>query len=185
MFFYRNALLGLLLAAVLAGCASLSPGAVWQVRSFGVEDFLAIEADELAVRVNVSEAYVPDLDSFELALRLSHQEQVWDQRFALRLLEQHPRSVSTGWFSADRKEVAYKLVLADEAVSAFRNQQSVFQDLQPSRAAASVTLRFVEFPQDYEPAVLSIELSLREGNGYFPLIQEATLELDDRSDANR
>ena len=166
----------LFLAAVLIGCSSVPMSTLWQMRGFGPEDFLAINANELAARVSISEAYVPDFESVGLNVRMTEGDQEWDERFELNLVEQYPRTVPGGWFSADREEMVYDLVLAEEAIDAFRRHQDVYRQFEPRQVAASVNMKFSEFPEDRDSAIISIELRLSQNDGYFPLIREAVLE---------
>lgn len=175
---FRQSAVVLFLAAVLIGCSSVPLSTLWQMRGFGPDDFLAINPKELAARVSISEAYVPNFESFGLNVRLTEGDREWDERFELKLVDQYPRTVPGGWFSADREEMVYDLMLAEEAIDAFRRHQDVYRQFEPRQVAASVNMNFSEFPEDRDPAIISIELRLSQNDSYFPLIREAVLEFE-------
>lgn len=167
----------ILIALLLSSCANVPLGTMLEFRSFGKEDFVTIQPQDLRAKIQVDEPVLADIESAELALELTTDKGLREFKFPLLLLREEKIAPEAGFFSKSAGKTEYTLKLSDEAVKNFIATQQIIQDEQSGSLSFSVTTGFEKFPSEITEIVLSVFLKLSEEQGFVTLFDNAKLEI--------
>ena len=167
-----------LLGLALAGCASVPLSTMVRMSTFDPQDFVALDPEVLRVRVTLPRDFALDAGSSWLGVELNSPAGVHSGEFKLAQEASQPSLVSAGLFAGETPATAYTLKLADASRAEFRRLQAFVAQGKPE----DVTIRVVPILSSYPPDVPStrvwIDLRLTQAQGYFTLLDGATLPLD-------
>lgn len=166
---------------LLSSCASLPLGTMLEFRSFGKDDLLKIQPQDLRAKIQVDEPVRADIESAQLTLVLTTEKGSREFKFPLLLLDELKIKPTEGLFSKSAGKTEYTLRLADEAMKNFMTTQQIIRDAQSGRFNFSVTTDFEKFPSEVTEIGLSIFLKLSEEKGFVTLFDNAKLEIKHES----
>ncbi|RUO25552.1 hypothetical protein CWE09_02110 [Aliidiomarina minuta] len=167
----------ILISALLSSCASVPLGTMLEFRSFGKEDFVSIQPQDLRAKIHVDEPVRADVESAELALALTTEKGMREFKFPLLLLSEEKIAPVAGFFSKSAGKTEYTLKLSDEAVKNFIATQQNIQDEKSGKLNFSVKTGFEKFPSEITEIGLSVFLKLSEEKGFVTLFNNAKLEV--------
>ena len=167
----------ILVSVLLGSCASVPLGTMLEFRSFGKDDFITIQPQDLRAKIHVDEPIQADVESAELALELTTEKGMREFKFPLLLLRQEQIAPVEGFFSNSAGKTEYTFKLSDEAVKNFIATQQIIQDEQSGSLNFSVTTGFVTFPSEITEIGLSVFLKLSEEKSFVTLFDDAKLEV--------
>uniref|UniRef100_UPI0040485134 hypothetical protein n=1 Tax=Rheinheimera sp. TaxID=1869214 RepID=UPI0040485134 len=167
----------ILVSVLLSSCASVPLSTMLEFRSFGKEDFITIQPQDLRAKIQVDEPVLADVESAELALELTTERGMREFKFPLLLLSEEKIAPEVGFFSTSAGKTEYTLKLSDEAVKNFIATQKIIQDEQSGSLNFSVTTGFEKFPSEITEIGLSVFLKLSEEKGFVTLFDNAKLEV--------
>ena len=167
----------ILISVLLSSCASIPLGTMLEFRSFGKDDFVNIEPQDLRAKIQVDEPVRADVESAEMALTLTTEKGMREFKFPLLLLREEKIAPVEGFFSNSAAKTEYTLKLSDEAVENFIATQKIIQQEQHGSFNFSVRTGFEQFPSEITETRLSVFLKLSEEKGFVTLFDDAKLEV--------
>lgn len=171
----------IVLAIFLTSCASVPLGTMLEFRSFGKDDFITIQPQDIRAKIRIDEPVRADVQSAELAIELTTEKGMREFKFPLLLLREEKIEPVAGVFSKSAGKTEYSLKLSDEAVENFLLAQQLIQDEQPKSLNFSVKTGFEKFPSEITEVRLSVFLKLAEEKGFVTLFENAKLEIKHES----
>ncbi|WP_233081905.1 hypothetical protein [Rheinheimera soli] len=166
---------------LLSSCASVPLGTMLEFGSFGKDDLLKIQPQDLRAKIQVDEPVRADIESAQLTLVLTTEKGSREFKFPLLLLDELKIKPTEGLFSTSAGKTEYTLRLADEAMKNFMTTQQIIRDAQSGSFNFSVTTDFEKFPSEVTEIGLSIFLKLSEEKGFVTLFDNAKLEIKHES----
>lgn len=167
----------ILISFLLSSCASVPLSTMLEFRSFGKDDFVNINPQDLRAKIQVDEPVLADAESARLALELTTEKGMREFKFPLILLHQEKIAPVAGFFSKSAGKTEYTLKLSDEAVKNFIATQQIIQDEKSGKLNFSVKTGFQKFPSAINEIGLSVFLKLSEEKGFVTLFDNAKLEV--------
>ncbi|HEY9044163.1 MAG TPA: hypothetical protein VIN66_18420 [Rheinheimera sp.] len=167
----------ILISVLLSSCASVPLGTMLEFRSFGKDDFVKIQPQDLRAKIQVDEPVLADVESVELALELATEKGMREFKFPLLLLREEKIAPVRGFFSHSAGKTEYTLKLSDEAVKNFISTQQIIQNEKSGKLNFSVKTGFERFPSEITEIGLSVFLKLSEEKGFVTLFDDAKLEV--------
>lgn len=167
----------ILISVLLSSCASVPLGTMLEFLSFGKDDFVNIEPQDLRAKIQVDEPVLADVESAELALELTTEKGMREFTFPLLLLREEKIAPVEGFFSNSAGKTEYTLKLSDEAVKNFIATQQIIQDEKSGKLNFSVRTSFEKFPSEITEIGLSVFLKLSEEKGFVTLFDNAKVEI--------
>lgn len=167
----------ILISALLSSCASVPLGTMLEFRSFGKEDFIKIQPQDLRAKIQVDEPVLADVESAELALELTTEKGMREFKFPLLLLSEEKVAPVKGFFSNSAGKTEYSLKLSDEAVKNFIATQQIIQNEKSGKLSFSVKTGFQELPSEITEIGLSVFLKLSEDKGFVTLFDNAKMKI--------
>jgi hypothetical protein len=167
----------ILISVLLSSCASVPLGTMLEFRSFGKDDFITIQPQDLRAKIHVDEPVRADVESAELALELTTEKGMREYKFPLLLLREEKIAPVAGFFSKSVGKTEYTLKLSDEAIKNFTATQQIIRDEKSGSLNFSVTTSFEKFPSEITEIGLSVFLKLSEEKGFVTLFDNAKLEV--------
>ena len=167
----------ILISALLSSCASVPLGTMFEFRSFGKDDFITIQPQDLRAKIHVDEPVLADVESVELALELTTEKGMREFKFPLLLLREEKIAPVAGFFSKSAGKTEYTLKLSDEAIQGFMATQQIIRDEQSGSLNFSVKTGFETLPSEITEIRLSVFLKLSEEKGFVTLFDDAKLEI--------
>ena len=167
----------ILVSVLLSSCASVPLGTMLVFRSFGKDDFVNIQPQDLRAKIQVEEPVLADLGNAELALELTTEKGMREFKFPLVLLREEKIAPVEGFFSNSAGKTEYTLKLSDEAVKNFIETQQIIQGETSGKMSFSVKTGFQKFPSGITEIGLSVFLKLSEEKGFVTLFDNAKVEM--------
>lgn len=167
----------ILISVLLSSCASVPLGTMLEFRSFGKDDFIAIQPKDLRAKIHVDEPVRLDVESAELALELTTEKGMREFKFPLLLLREEKIAPVTGFFLKSAGKTEYTLKLSDEAVKNFIATQQIIQNEKSGKFNFAVTTGFEKLPREITEIGLSVFLKLSEEKRFVALFDDAKLEV--------
>lgn len=175
-----RALAATLACLLLWGCAAVPLSTMVRMSRFDEGDFGKLSADALRVRIRLAEGFGLDATRSWLGVEIASAAGVHDARFELE--DEFVRRVPlpAKLFSEPKQGTEYVLRLAQASRTEFRRLQA-FVSRGP---AQSIDIRVVPklsaAPPDAAAVEVWIDLLLSDAEGYFTLVDGATLSLGKR-----
>ncbi|SNY43172.1 hypothetical protein SAMN06297280_0543 [Arsukibacterium tuosuense] len=167
----------IVIAILLSSCTSVPLGTMLELRSFGKDDFIKIQPQDLRAKIQVDEPVRADIDSAELTLELTTEKGLREFKFPLLLVDELNIEPMTGLFSKSAGKTEYILKLSNEAVKNFIATQQIIRDEQSGRLSFSVATGFEKFPSEITEIGLSVFLKLFEEKDFITLFDNAKVEI--------
>src|SRR5690554_1032085 len=167
----------ILISVLLSSCASVPLGTMLEFRSFGKDDFVNIEPQDLRAKIQVDEPVRADVDSAEMVLTLTTEKGMREFKFPLLLLSEEKIAPVAGFFSKSAGKTEYTLKLSDEAIQGFMATQQIIRDEQSGSFNFSVKTGFETLSSETTEIRLSVFLKLSEEKGFVTLFDDAKLEV--------
>lgn len=171
----------LAVCAWLAGCTSIPVGTMLKMRSFGKEDFAAIEPREILVTILLPDGYELNVDKTRLVAEIEAKEKSFYTGFGLRVQSVRNASIEPGFFgreSVQHKE--YLLHLSEEGAKKFNEARSAALAAPGKKQVRfEVSFSFAQIPENAEFARFTIDLQLSKEEGFFRLVDDAKVRFKD------
>lgn len=171
----------ILVSVLLSSCASVPLGTMLEFRSFGKDDFVKIQPQDLRAKIQIDAPVLADVESTELALELTTDKGMRAFTFSLLLLREEKIAPVAGFFSTSAGKTEYTLKLSDEAIKNFIATQHIIQGEKSGKLNFSVKTGFEELPTDITEIGLSVFLQLSAETGFVTLFDNAKLEVKHES----
>lgn len=165
----------ILIAVLLSSCASVPLGTMLEFSSFGKEDLIEIQPQDLRAKIQVDQPVRADVKSAKLSLELTTEKGTRAFTFPLLLLNELDIKPVEGIFSTSAGKTEYILKLSDEAIKNFVTTQQIIRAEQSGRFNFSVKTGFETLPSEITEIGLSVFLKLSEEKGFVVLFDEAKL----------
>jgi hypothetical protein len=167
----------MLISALLSSCVSVPLATMLEFSSFGKDDFITIQPQDIRVRIQVDEPVLANVESAKLALELTNEKGIREFKFPLLLLREEKIAPVAGFFSTSAGKTEYALKLSDEAIQGFMATQQIIHDEQLSSIYFSVRTSLKPLPIEITEVRISIFLKLSEEKGFVTLFDDAKLEI--------
>lgn len=171
----------ILFTVLVGSCASVPLGTVLEFHSFGKEDFITLQPQDVRAKIHIDEPVRADIERIELALELTTEKGMREFTFPLLLLREEKIAPTAGFFSRSAAKTEYTLKLSDIAVKNFIATQHIIQDQQAGSLNFSVKTGFEPFPSEITEIGLSVFLKLSEEKGFVTLFDNAKIEIKHES----
>lgn len=165
------------LTLFLCSCTSIPLGTMLEFRSFGKNDLIELDPEQIRAKLRVDEPVRMDTDEVKLSLQIETAEGVRLFNFPLTLLNENSIEAEDGWFSSSAAKTEYVLELSDEGVENFKATQMMLSSEESLGFNLQVNGGFEELPEDLEEVVLSIFLKLSDDRDYTTMLKNARLEI--------
>lgn len=160
----------------LTACSHIPLGTMLKFATFDEEDFKAVQAEELRVRIttNIKQAFLEG----ETKLRLEYKGSLGklDEAMVLTQLESNTQTVSH-WFSDDTLEKITLFKLSPDSIEAFKRIQNnpvLFKKNNDGEFIFGVSWKLEEgYPQKH---LLKVELLLEPNDGFMTLIDDFEMD---------
>lgn len=162
---------------LLSSCANIPLGTMLEFRSFGKEDFVNIQPENIQTKIQVDDPVTADIGKFELSLDIQTTKGTRLYQFPLELLNATKLDAVTGFFSSTPAKNEYTLKLSDEAIQNFKEAQQIVQHEQFGGVHFAVSTVFEAVPEELKQIRLSIFLKLSEEKDFVTLLKDAKLEI--------
>lgn len=177
------ALLAAPVLAAVAGCTSIPVSTMWRLRSFGIDELLALDANALRAAVQSDpRARFAQVDIDILARAKSGAE----ERYKIRLDSQQQSDARLERPAADRRWTVFALDSA--GVKAFNDLRQTIARLRGQGGSLSVGVSAEESEVPPELATrlpLRLDLLLDPKDGWFTLFRETTIDTTRAKDRRR
>lgn len=167
----------ILIAALMSSCASIPLTTMLEFSSFGKEDLIGIQPQDLRAKIQVDQPVRADVNSAELSLELTTEKGSRAFEFPLHLLNEIDIEPVKGIFSTTAGKTEYTFKLSDEAIKNFVTTQQIIRDEKSGSFNFSVKTNFEELPSEISEIVLSVFLKLSEEKGFVILFKDAKVEI--------
>lgn len=173
----------ILLILLVSGCASIPISTMLKLSSFDEDSFLLLEGEQVRAQVAVSQPYTINFDKTKLTLDTETDLGTRHFAFPLTLLSETEIPEEIGFFSSRKAQTQYTFKISDEGLTNFTELQRAIEEKQRAQSKAGfsfmVSAGFNEEPLPNEIIVVSINLQLSEEDGYFALIENAEIEVEE------
>ena len=160
-----------------AGCSSIPLSTMWEFRSFGTEEFLSLNPEDIMARVQLDEPTRADIEKTKLSLELSSERGVRSFDFPLVLLKEERLPAESGLFSKTSAKKQYSFQLTEGARKNFRLLQHEMLQHEPIHFHFNVQSSMESLPEDVDEIRLSLFLKLSEETDFIPMLRNAKLKV--------
>lgn len=164
-----------LFAVLLSSCASIPLGTMLDFSTFGKEDVVNIQPQDVRAKIQLDKPAEADIRSVKLAVELSTVKGMKTFSFPLQLLNERSIEPVEGFFSTAPGKTEYCFKLSDDAIANFITAQQILQQEKSEEFKLSVSSDFKTLPPDVTEIGLSIFLQIREEQGFVTLFDNAKL----------
>lgn len=165
------------LTLFLTSCASIPFGTMLEFRDFEKDDFINIQPQELAAKIQIDDPARAKIDTAQLSLDLKTAQGTRSFQFPLILSEEVRIEAVSGFFSSSPAKTEYRLQLSAQAMQNFKTMQQIFLNEQPESFDFAVSTGFEDLPADVKAIHMSIFLKLSQERGFVTLFENAKLEV--------
>lgn len=167
-----------LLPLVLLGCSAIPLSTMLKMSSFDEQNFAELNGKDVRVRVRLPQPARLVVDKTELKTTLETQQ--GSHSAQLTLIAESERTYHEMEGILFPEPVAYSeyvLRLSDDALQQFARLQTLAPARSQERKSSfSFTARFTDLQKDQDTVVFSVDLLLSPQDGYFTLLDNATLK---------
>lgn len=175
------ALASALACLLLWGCAAVPLSTMVRMSRFDEGDFAQLSADALRVRIRLPEGFGLDATRSWLGVEIASAAGVHNARFALEDEAVRRVPLPSQLFSGSKHGTEYVLRLAQPSRTEFRHLQAFVSRGPAENIDIRVVPKLAAAPPDAAAVDVWIDLLLSETEGYFRLVDGATLSLRQRS----
>jgi hypothetical protein len=167
----------LVLFLCLCGCASVPLSTIARMSTFNERDFAALDAEVVRVRVTLPDGFALDVGRSWLGVELTSAAGAHQSTFELDQELVQPAVIPGGIFSSSQRGTVYVLRLSSPSQTRFRELQRFMGKGRADQVSIRVVPRLASFPKDAASAKVWIDLLLSKTQGYFTLVDGATVDL--------
>jgi hypothetical protein len=167
----------LVLSLCLCGCGSVPLSTIARMSTFNERDFAALDADVVRVRITLPEGFALDVGKSTLGIELTSAAGAHQSTFELDQELLQPGVIPGGIFLSSQRGSVYVLRLSAPSQAKFRELQRFMGKGRADQVTIRVVPRLASFPKDVASARVWIDLLLTRTQGYFTLIDGATVDL--------
>ncbi len=146
--------------------------------AFDEQEFARLDAEVVRIKITLPREFELDSEASWLGVEIASSAGSHASRFDLDQERTQATKASPGIFSADIVATEYVLRLRDSSKGSFRELQEFVGKGRAQDVAIRVVPRLARYPDDARSVTVWIELQLSEREGYFTLVDGATLSLD-------
>ena len=165
------------LCLLLWGCVSVPLSTLVRLRAFDERDFSALEADELRVKIQLPEGFGLDAEQSGLGIEIRSAAGVHDATFELDEEIVHGVPLPGSLFSSSGTGTEYVLRLSAPSTGKFRELQAFVTRARTEDINVKVVPKLSSYPEDATSVKVWISLLLSPTQGYFTLVDGATISL--------
>lgn len=177
--FSPSTLLILLFCYLLSGCSSIPLSTLAKFSDFGPDNLIQLHPDEIRVRLQLPRQAELDPTRTELQLFLETAERQYDEKFNVQLISQTLDHKDDGWFRQPVPVQNFVFVLSDSSKQKFRELQQLLKTASsPNQIIFSASCVLTNLSPEYNSVRLWVDLQLSEKDGFSPLIDGATMEMN-------
>ena len=163
---------------LLWGCASVPFSTLVRMSAFDERDFSKLEAEELRVKIRLPEGFELNVEESRLGIEIGSAAGVYDATFGLDEESVHGVPVPGGIFSGLSTGTEYVLRLSAQSAGKFRELQAFVTRARAEDININVVPKLSSYSEDSTSVKVWISLLLSPTQGYFVLVDGATLSLD-------
>lgn len=171
----KTLLLCLLLA--VAGCTSVPLATMAKLSTFDWQDFNALSADEIQVKITVPQGFELNIEHSWLGFELSSQHSEHQGRFNLQQVSTAASTMDKGFFADDQEVSVYTLQLHPDSHGDFSALQGYLGQHRAKNVAIRVVPKLQSFPATKRFVTVWIDVQLSQQDGFFTLVDGAELAL--------
>jgi len=175
---------GLALAVVclsVQACASVPLATMVRMSSFDARDFSGLIAGEVGVRIRIPRGFGLDAANSWLGVEVTSTAGVHNARFQLDQVKLQVAALPGGFFSGPKPGMEYELRLSDSSAGAFRDLQEFVSRGKAEDINIRVVPKLSSSPEGATSVAVWIDLRLSGKEGYFPLVDGASIPLQRRA----
>jgi hypothetical protein len=167
-----------LLCFGLGSCVSVPLSTMVRMSTFDERDFAALDPEVLRVRITLPQGFGLDVKRSWLGVELTSAAGTHQATFELDPERIQTAEIAGGFFADTRSGTAYVLRLSAPSKAKFRDLQSFVAKGRSDQITIRVVPRLSSSPKDADGVTVWIDLRLSQADGYFTLVDAATIELD-------
>lgn len=167
----------ILLFAIQSGCASVPLSTALRMASFSEQRFASVRPEEIGIKIRFPQGFGLDVANSRLAIEVASNAGIHDAAFQLEQTGLQSVLLSTGLFSSSRPGVEYELRLPAASQVEFRDLQAFVQRAKIEDIAIRVMPKLAARPDGAGSVDVWIDLRLEQDEGYFPLVDAASISL--------
>ena len=149
-----------------------------RMSTFNERDFAALDAEVLRVRIKLPEGFALNVAKSWLGIEITSAAGAHQATFELDQELVQTSLTPRGIFSGSERGVVYVLRLSPPSQTKFRDLQRFIGRGRANEISIRVVPRLASFPKDATSAKVWIDLLLSKTDGYFTLLDGATIELE-------
>ncbi|MEP5766228.1 MAG: hypothetical protein ABJ308_16640 [Halieaceae bacterium] len=172
-----NRVCALILLLTISSCSSVPLSTMARMSTFDAEDFVALNPDELQVKVILPEGFELDTETSWLGIDMSSSAGQHQGVFDLREKSVESGEISTGFFSEPVQSTSYLLSLTESSRVKFTDLQQFVGKATADAVSIRVVPKLASRPKDATSVNISVDLRLSESQGFFTLVDSAQLPL--------
>ena len=165
------------LCLLLWGCVSVPLSTLVRMSAFDERDFSKLEAEELRVKIKLPEGFELNVEESWLGIEISSAAGVHDTTFELDEEIVHGVPLPGGIFSSPGTGTEYVLRLSASSTGKFRELQAFVSRARTEDINIKVVPKLSSYPEDATSVKVWISLLLSPTQGYFALLDGATISL--------
>ena len=165
------------LCLLLCSCASVPLSTLVRMRAFDEREFSTLAAEALRVKIKLPEGFGLDAEESWLGIEISSAAGVHDATFELDEETVHGVALPGSIFSSPGTGTEYVLRLSAPSTGKFRELQAFVARARAEDINIKVVPKLSYYPEDATSVKVWISLLLSPTQGYFTLIDGATISL--------
>jgi hypothetical protein len=159
------------------GCASVPISTLVRMSAFDERDFSKLEAEELRVKIKLPKGFELNVEQSWLGIEISSAAGVHDATFQLDEESVHGVPLPGGFFSSPSTGTEYVMRLSATSAGEFRDLQAFMTRARAEDINIKVVPKLSSYPEDATSVKVWISLLLSPTQGYFALLDGATISL--------
>jgi hypothetical protein len=171
--------IGLIVAALLAGCASSPLSAVGRGASFNESTFGYVDARALRVKISLPEGFTLDVVHTRLVAVVRSKEGTRQSDLALEPITTSEGKRAGALWSKDTGVTTVEMDLTEESRQALRDLQSFVGAGTAKEVELQVKLRLKQVPPGATTVKVWVDMRMSPMEEYFPLIEGATIPISE------
>jgi len=167
-----------LLAAGLVGCGSVPVATLMRLPTFNEGNVSFLDANALRVKVSLPKGFVLDVANTRIVAKVDATGASSNSPLALDYLGRADGRRRSGLLGKDVDVTTVEMDLTDESVKALRETQALIARGKLTGVSLKVDVNVKQSPPGATSTQVWVDLLLSPIEGYFPLVEGATIELN-------
>lgn len=166
------------LCLCISSCVSVPLSTIVRMSTFDERDFAKLDAAVVRVKITLPEGFGLNVEKSRLGIDLKSAAGVHNSAFELDQEHVQATEISGGVFSPAEQGTAYILRLSAPSKTKFRDLQGFVSRGRADEIIIQVAPRLSSSPKNAVSVKVWIELLLSEAQGFFTLVDGASIPLD-------